>query len=117
MTQPQLSVREKAREIYNEQDVIKTFIDITDRLGDKKAREYLDSVMLYLIDQIITLAQEEKIKEVENIMRECQCESCTTDCKGCGEPREYCGGYKGGCDGKSCPRNIALSKVIEILKQ
>lgn len=64
--QLQLSVRERAREIYNEQDVIKTFIDITDRLGDKKGREYLDSVMLYLIDQIITLAQEEKIKEVVN---------------------------------------------------
>ena len=73
MSQPQLSVREKARYMFNERFLRISFGDGTANGGGKglyfvpKENLSFDEIKDF-IDQIITLAQEEKIKEIKNFI-------------------------------------------------
>lgn len=68
VSQPQLSVRERAREMVDTAEIFDTFCRTVDLHGDAMGKEYFNSAMDLVIDQIITLVQEEKTKETVGMM-------------------------------------------------
>jgi len=69
------------------------------------------------ISTLLSSYKEELIKKIEDVKKECDCDSCKSDCLGCGEPRSYCGGHGKCCDDKECKRNFALDSVIVLIKK